>query len=205
MSGARSPTLETLGLIAFVFVLQQFVALVGTVVGLAGLGLGFFALAPPLGVRPWTLVTSVYAHSGLVHLLSNAIALLVVGLVLEQATTRARFHAFFIATGVFAGVTQVLAGQLMGQPTGVLGASGAILALVGYVLVANPVSETILDRLRLTGRAQLVLFVALAVLVTVVTGTAGAALVAHFAGFLLGLLAGRARLLHVGRSTRRPA
>lgn len=197
MSEAYSPTIEILGLIAIVFVLQQFVALLGTAVGLAGLGVGFFALAPPLGGRPWTLVTSVYAHSGLVHLLSNAIALLVVGLVVEQVTTRARFHAFFIATGILAGLTEVLVGQFTGQPTGVLGASGAILALVGYVLVANPVSGTILDRLRLRRGAQFGLFVVLAVVVTIATGTAGAALIAHFVGLLVGLVAGRLRVLHV--------
>jgi len=192
----NSPTVETLVLIAVVFTLQQFATLVGEVVGIAGFGIAFFALSPPLSVYPWTLVTSVYAHSTLVHLLSNAVALLVVGLVVEAVTTRVRFHAFFIATGVLAGVLQVVVSGLSGAPTGVLGASGAILALVGYALAANPVSDTVLDRLRLRRRAQFGLFAALAVVVTLVTGTAGAALIAHFVGLLVGLLAGRLRLLH---------
>ncbi|PSP72904.1 rhomboid family intramembrane serine protease [Halobacteriales archaeon QS_3_64_16] len=193
---ARSPTVETLALIAIVFSLQQFAGLVGSFVGLGGFGIAFFALGPPLAVAPWTLVTSVYAHASLAHLLSNAFALVVVGLVVETVTTRARFHLFFLLTGVLAGLTQVLVGGFVGSPAGVLGASGAILALVGYVLAANPLSETILDRLRLRRRAQLGVFVALALLVTFVTGTAGAALVAHFTGLLLGLLAGRLEVLH---------
>jgi membrane associated rhomboid family serine protease len=196
---ARSPTVETLALIAVVFSLQQFTSLVGSFVGLGGLWIAFFALSPPLGVYPWTLVTSVYAHASLAHLLSNALALVVVGLVVETVTTRVRFHLFFIATGVLAGLTQVLAGGFVRSPTGVLGASGAILALVGYVLAANLLSKTILDRLRLHRRAQLGVFIALALLVTLVTGTAGAALIAHFTGLLLGLLAGRLRVLHADR------
>lgn len=192
----NSPTVETLVLIAVVFTLQQFATLVGEVVGIGGFGIAFFALSPPLSVYPWTLVTSVYAHSTLVHLLSNAVALLVVGLVVEAVTTRVRFHAFFIATGVLAGVLQVIVSGLSGAPTGVLGASGAILALVGYALAANPVSDTVLDRLRLRRRAQFGLFAALAVVVTLATSTAGAALIAHFVGLLVGLLAGRLRLLH---------
>jgi membrane associated rhomboid family serine protease len=195
---ARSPTVETLALIAIVFSLQQFASLVGSFVGLGGFGIAFFALGPPLAVSPWTLVTSVYAHASLAHLLSNALALVVVGLVVEAITTRARFHLFFLLTGVLAGLTQVLVGGFVGSPAGVLGASGAILALMGYVLAANPLSETILDRLRLRRRAQLGVFVALALLVTFMTGTAGAALIAHFTGLLLGLLAGRLEVLHVG-------
>lgn len=199
---ANSPTIETLALIAVVFSLQQFASLVGGLVGLPALGVVFFALSPPLAVYPWTLVTSVYAHSGLVHLLSNAVALLLLGLVVEAVTTRARFHAFFIATGVLAGVLQVVVSGLSGPAAGVLGASGAILALAGYALVANPVSETILDRLRLRRRVQFGLFALLAVVVTLVTGTAGAALIAHFVGLLVGLLAGRLRLLHVDGDSR---
>lgn len=193
---ADSPTVETLAVIAVVFTLQQFASLVGGLVGLPALGIVFFALSPPLSVYPWTLVTSVYAHSGLVHLLSNAVALVLLGLVVEAVTTRTRFHVFFLATGVLAGAVQVVVGGLSGTPTGVLGASGAILALAGYVLAVNPISETILDRLRLRRRAQFGLFALLAVVVTLVTGTAGAALIAHFVGLLVGLLAGRLRLLH---------
>jgi membrane associated rhomboid family serine protease len=197
----NSPTVETLGVIAIVFTLQQFAGLFGTLVGISGFALGFFALNLPLTVYPWTLVTSVYAHVGLVHLLSNAVVLLIVGLVVESVTDRTRYHLFFLATGVLAGLTEVVASGLFGQPTGVLGASGAIFGLVGYVLAANPVSETILDRLRLRRRVQFGLFVLFAVGLTLITGTAGAALIAHFVGLLVGLLAGRLRLLHAGEST----
>ncbi|WP_122089456.1 rhomboid family intramembrane serine protease [Halalkalicoccus subterraneus] len=191
MSGRRgSPTIETLVAFALVFGLQMAVSFVGLMAF-------FFVLAPPVDVRPWTLVTSVYAHGGMGHLLSNALALLVFGLLVERRTTRVRFHAFFITTGVLAGIAQITLGSLAGPPQGVLGASGAIFALMGYVLAGNVVSTTLFDRVRLSGRLQFLLFVLFAALVTVATGAPGVALIAHFTGLVLGLVAGRAGLLDV--------
>jgi membrane associated rhomboid family serine protease len=191
MSGRRgSPTIETLFVFGVVFALQ-------TAVSLVGLMAFFFVLSPPVEVRPWTLVTSVYAHGGTAHLLANSLALLVFGLLVERRTTRFRFHAFFVTTGVLAGVAQITLGSLVGPAQGVLGASGAIFALMGYVLAGNVVSATLLDRFRLSGRLQLVLFVVFAAVVTLATGAPGVALIAHFTGLVLGLLAGRAGILDV--------
>jgi membrane associated rhomboid family serine protease len=151
---------------------------------------GLFVLAPTFPATPWTLITSVYAHAGVGHLLGNALTLAFVGFLLERSTTNARYHAFFVVAGVLAGLAQVVV-----TGSAVLGASGAIFALVGYVVTANPVSEVAFSRLRLTRGVQLVVFALLAVVVTALTGSPGVALVAHFAGFLVGLVAGRLHLL----------
>lgn len=185
-----SPTIETLVVFGVVFALQ-------TAVSFVGLMAFFFVLSPPVEVRPWTLVTSVYAHGGIGHLLANAAALLVFGLLVERRTTRLRFHAFFITTGIIAGVAQITLGSLVGPPQGVLGASGAIFALMGYVLAGNVVSATLLNRFRLSGRVQIALFVVFAAIVTIATGAPGVALIAHFTGLVLGLVAGRAGVLDV--------
>ena len=194
MSDQRSPTVETLFVFGIVFLLQL-------VVDLVGLMTFFFVLAPPVEIRPWTLVTSVYAHGGIGHLLSNSLALLVFGLLVERRTTRFRFHAFFITAGVIAGVAQITLGSLAGPAPGVLGASGAIFALMGYVLAGNVVSATLLNRIRLSGRMQIVLFVIFAAVVTIATGAPGVALIAHFTGLVLGLIAGRAGILDVRNRT----
>ncbi len=185
-----SPTIETLAVFGVVFAFQ-------TAVSFVGLMAFFFVLSPPVEIRPWTLVTSVYAHGGIGHLLANAAALLIFGLLVERRTTRLRFHAFFIITGVLAGVAQITLGSLVGPPQGVLGASGAIFALMGYVLAGNVVSTTLLNRFRLSGRVQVALFVVFAAIVTIATGAPGVALIAHFTGLVLGLVAGRAGVLDV--------
>ncbi|MFC6729971.1 rhomboid family intramembrane serine protease, partial [Natronoarchaeum mannanilyticum] len=148
----RSPTIETLLAFAAVFALQQALSVVD-----ATLAAALFALQLPLEVRPWTLVTSVYAHdpTGLGHLLSNAVALSIVGFALERHTTRWRFHAFFVLTGAAAGAFQVLFNRLLlqvglvGQALPVLGASGAVFALFGYVLAGNRLTGGLLDRIGL--------------------------------------------------------
>jgi len=193
----RSPTVVTLALVLAVFAGQQVAGLLGW--------RGLFALSNPLLARPWTLVTSVYAHASVSHLVANALALALGGLLVERLTTRARFHAFFVTVGSLAGVTQValvgLVGPLVpGMPAqvAVLGASGAILGLYGYLLGANRLTERLVAGIELAPRVQLALGVVLAALITVLTANPGAALVAHFTGLLVGFLAGRGQLLAPG-------
>ncbi|WP_369685128.1 rhomboid family intramembrane serine protease [Haladaptatus sp. YSMS36] len=161
-----------------------------------GLG-GLFVLAQPLLNPPWALVTSVYAHAGVGHLISNAIIVVLAGSLVAWSTTRLRFHAFFVTTGALAGVAEVLISGLLGQPTAVLGASGAAFALVGYVLAANPASTVLFDRLNLPPRVLVVLVAAAGLVLTFLFSAPGSALIAHLTGAMLGLVAGRMRLLRV--------
>jgi membrane associated rhomboid family serine protease len=158
-----------------------------------------FALATPVDYQPWTVVTSVYAHASVGHLVGNAVVLLLVGLFLERQTSDLRFHVFFLGTGALSGLTQVWVSDLVGPSVAVVGASGGIAGLVGYLLAGNRMSDSLLDRTPLSPRAQLLVFVAVAGAVTVATAGRGVALVAHFTGLLIGLLAGRAHLLRPSR------
>ena len=182
---------ETLGLFLVVFALEL-------VAPLVGFGAAAFVLALPLDVHPWTIGTSVYAHASADHLLANAIALLVVGLLVARRTSRLRFHSFFLVTGAISGVATVLVGAVVGGATSVVGASGAILALVGYLLAGNLATESLLGRVALSRRQWAVVVVALAVAVAIVTGGPRVALTAHVVGFLLGLGAGRLHVLRAG-------
>lgn len=186
---ARSPTVDTLGVVLVVFLLQLLLSLVG-------LG-GLFVLAPPITADPVTILTSIYAHASLGHLVANGVVLVVAGFAVERRTTWLRFHLFFLGVGALAGITQVVASGIFGPARGVLGASGAVFGLVGYWLAGNRVSTTLVDRLRLSPRLQLLLFGLAAVVVTVATGRPGVALVAHFTGLFVGLIAGAVQVLDV--------
>jgi membrane associated rhomboid family serine protease len=205
MVSIRSPTLTTLALFAVVFLLETVVGLLA-LLGLGGTWSVLFVLSAPLAEHPWTLVTSVYAHAGVSHLVANALALLVPGFVLERATTRLRYHAFFVGSGLLAGVAEVTLGGLVGTPAGVLGASGAVFAVIGYLLTSNRLTDAVVRGVSLSPNVQFVLFVLLAVLVTVATGSPGVALVAHFTGLFVGLVSGRLHLLRTGaaRADRTP-
>lgn len=187
MTVVGNPVVQTLAAMLVVSLLTWTSSLIGLV--------GMFVLAPPVLFPPWALVTSVYAHASLTHLLSNAIVVAVAGSFVAWSTTRLRFHAFFVTTGTLAGVAQVWAGELLGMPTAVLGASGAALALVGYLITANPASVALFDSLRLSPRIVALVAAVIAIGLTVTFSAPGSALVAHFTGATLGLLAGRTQLL----------
>lgn len=187
---AWNPVVQTLTLMVVVSVATWASAF-------AGFGRDLFVLTAPVGAHPWTLVTSVYAHVGPGHLVSNAVVLVVAGGLVATSTSWARFHVFFVVTGATAGAVQVVALSLFGLPIGVLGASGAVFALVGYVLTSNVLSKVIFDRLRVPWWAIVLALVAISLGLTMQYSAPGSALVAHFTGATLGLVAGRFRLLHV--------
>ncbi len=190
MATRGRPTIETLAVLLLVFVLQRLVG----VVGLAGWQ-ELFVLALPLGVAPWTIATSVYAHLTVAHLVGNAVVLAIVGPLVARRTTRARFHAYFLTTGALAGIAEVVLGSALGPPTAVIGASGAIFALLGYLLAGNVVSTALLDWVDLSARAQLVVVLLVTVALTIATAGSRTALFGHATGLALGLVAGRLHLI----------
>ncbi len=181
------PVLELLFVFVLVYVLQFITAFAGVVESL-------FILSPPIAQNPWTIVTSIYAHNGTGHLLSNAVALVLFGWPVARATTRLRFHLFFIVSGAVAGITQIV----VSDAAGVLGASGAVFALFGYLIVGNRLSSSLVQAVRVPTWVTLVVFIVIAAVVTLATASPGVALIAHFAGLLVGLLAGRIGLLDTG-------
>ncbi len=187
------PTLQTLAVILVVFLAQQVVGLLWAVEYI------LFVLDPTVLVRPWALVTSIYAHSSLAHLLANIVALVVVGPLVARRTTALRYHVFFLTTGALSGLAEVFLGGLVGPPHAVWGASGAVLALLGYLLGGNVVSTRVLDRVQLSARAQLVVFGVLVVVVTLAASGPGSAAIGHATGLACGLAAGRLGIIDVSR------
>jgi membrane associated rhomboid family serine protease len=177
--------------------------------------------------NPWTVVTSVYAHANLGHLLSNAVALVLFGYAVAAATTRLRFHLFFLLTGIVAGLAEILLTDLLAETPvvshllgaapmvdvsatgGVLGASGAVFALLGYLLASNRVVAGLGAVADVPRWAVYLAFLILAGVVTAATASQGVALVAHFTGLLLGLVAGWFNLLRPatadGKTAAQPA
>jgi len=202
--GSGSPIFEVLVVFLLVFAAQLVTALADLVGGL-------FVLSPPVTEDPWTVVTSVYAHAGVGHLVSNAVALVLFGWPVARATTRLRFHLFFVVSGAIAGIAQiVVSGALAGFPlipaeptAGVLGASGAVFALLGYLLASNRLSSGLAGLIPIPQWLAILVFVGVAAAVTLLTAQPGVALIAHFTGLLFGLLTGRLRVLSVRRPSSR--
>jgi membrane associated rhomboid family serine protease len=87
-------------------------------------------------LRVWQLVTYMFIHAGLFHLLFNMLALWMFGAELERTWGTRYFLKFYFVTGVGAGVLTVLVSLLPFGPTrqlygsDVVGASGAIYGLL---------------------------------------------------------------------------
>lgn len=78
----------------------------------------------------WRLLTSVFLHGGIVHLLSNALGLIFVGELLEPLLGRWKFTLVYLGTGILASCASI-----WWYPATVsIGASGAIFGLYGLLL-----------------------------------------------------------------------
>lgn len=80
----------------------------------------------------WTLVTAIFLHSGLVHILYNLFGLALFGSILESIIGTKRFLKLFLIAGLIA--------SLVSLPfyTRVLGASGAIFGIIGMLGILRP-------------------------------------------------------------------
>lgn len=85
--------------------------------------------------RPWTLITSIFLHGGFLHLFFNGIVLFFFGPALEMRIGRRKFLYVFFGAGILAGAAQLL---VIPPDLVVLGASGAILGVLGTLTVLAP-------------------------------------------------------------------
>lgn len=83
-----------------------------------------------------TFLTSMFLHGGWLHLAGNLLFLWVFGDNLEDAMGHLWFLIFYIASGVAAGVAQMLPDPGSGVP--MVGASGAIAGVMGGYLLMFP-------------------------------------------------------------------
>jgi membrane associated rhomboid family serine protease len=155
-----------------------------------------FVLQAPLAEDWWQLPLSVFSHQGPTHLSSNATMVAIFGALVVISSSVFRYHLFFITTGIASGAAQVMATDALGDAGAVLGASGAAMGLIGYVITSNTISSVVLKRVPWWGVAILV--VAVAVALAIWSAALQIANVAHLTGALIGAVAGYFHLLRAG-------
>jgi len=80
----------------------------------------------------WQIVTSMFLHDGILHLASNLLALLVFGFLLEEIISKEDFAVAFFLGGIVSAAVGIFFYPSM------LGASGAIYALLGCLAALRP-------------------------------------------------------------------
>ncbi|MFW6385177.1 MAG: rhomboid family intramembrane serine protease [Halodesulfurarchaeum sp.] len=191
-----------LAAIWIVFLLEMVVLFV---LGSQSLFAALFTLSSRNITYVWTWVTSIFAHSpfNFTHIFFNSIVLYFFGPVVERRVGSRAFAALFLGSGVVAGLAQVLATMAVGGSTSVIGASGAIAALLGVLTVLNPNLRIYLYFiLPMPLWVATLLFAAYSVFVSSLggIGAGGVAQLAHLAGLGLGLAYGSYLKRHGARA-----
>jgi len=85
--------------------------------------------------RPWTIVTNLFIHSGLWHLLANMLTLYFFGSYFSRLVGDSKFLIVYFGGGILGNILYIL----LGEPLSVaVGASGAIFALGGALAMMRP-------------------------------------------------------------------
>jgi membrane associated rhomboid family serine protease len=89
-----------------------------------------------VSAETFTLISSQFLHGGVFHIAGNLLFLWIFGNNVEDRFGRGPFLAFYLVGGIVAGLTQVAIDP--GSTIPVIGASGAIAAVLGAYLVLFP-------------------------------------------------------------------
>jgi membrane associated rhomboid family serine protease len=163
------------------------------------------AAVPPL----LTLLTSMFLHGSLFHLLGNMLYLWIFGNNIEDRLGPVRFALFYLVCGVAAALTHILFEP--GSQVPMIGASGAIAGVLGAYALLYPRARVrtlvflifYIDIVPIPAGLVLGLWFILQVLNVGMGG--GVAWFAHIGGFLAGLVLVRLALGRGARPARPPA
>jgi membrane associated rhomboid family serine protease len=148
-----------------------------------------------------TLLTAMFIHGGLLHIVGNMLFFWAFAPEIEDAMGRARFAVFYLLGGLVASLAQIIMIPYSNVPN--LGASGAIAAVMGAFLISFPydrirtvvflgffVTITLVPSILLVGLWFLLQLFSGVGSLTLRQG-AGIAYMAHVGGFIFGMLTGR--------------
>ena len=163
-------------------------------------------LVPP----PFTVLTSMFLHGGLLHLLGNLLFLWVFGPNVEDVLGRLRFLGFYVASGIAAAAAQTLLSLAQGDPLmPMVGASGAIAGVMAAYMVFFPRARVLtaipifffVRIVQLPAGFFIGLWFVLQLLYASLGGIgSGVAFIAHVGGFVFGWVVTKALVLTTQRN-----
>ena len=149
-----------------------------------------FGLVPLIFWRDfflWQLVSYIFLHGDIFHLLFNLLALYMFGCELERVWGSRFFIKYFFVTGIGAGLTTVCLTPSMALPT--IGASGAIFGILLAYALYYPNQIVYFNFLFPIRMKYLVLIYGLLTFYFSLSGTGGnIAYLAHLGGMVFGLI-----------------
>ncbi len=151
----------------------------------------------------WTIITHMFVHGSIPHLLINMFVLFSLGSLCERIIGRKRFIWFYLVAGLFAGLlsvalslafgTTTLGAKIFGSPDiYMVGASGAIFAIAGLYVILLPKLRFMIIFLPFFSLPAYIMIPVVLFLTWIVSflGNFPIGNAAHFGGFLVGLFYG---------------
>jgi len=145
-----------------------------------------FMLTPNALSMPWQFLTAVFLHGGIGHLFYNLFALFLFGIMLEGLIGSKKFVFMFIITGILANVVSFF----VYPNQSALGASGAIMAIIGCLAVLRPMMTVWAFNLPMPMFIAALLWAGAGFLGMFGFGDQGVGHLAHLAGIFLGVFYG---------------
>lgn len=145
----------------------------------------FMLISSDILSRPWTLITSMFLHSptNTLHILFNMLLLYFFGPIVESRIGTRRFLGLYFGAGIIAALFASF------FYTAALGASGALMGIMGVAVMLMPNMRVLLwGVVPMTLRNLAILFVVIDIFNTF--AATNIATVAHFAGLASGLVYG---------------
>ena len=140
--------------------------------------------------RPWTLLTYMFVHGGLLHLVLNMLVLYFFGSAVEQRMGGRSFLFYYIYCGLGAAVFSLgLSALLPGSVPPFLGASGAVLGVALAFGMFWPDAEVVIFPVAIRARTLVIIMAGVAVFASLVLWNSRWNQVAHLA-HLGGMLSG---------------
>jgi membrane associated rhomboid family serine protease len=138
--------------------------------------------------RPWTILTYMFVHGGVLHLAANMLALYVFGTPVENRLGGRPFLLYYLGCGIGAALASLAMAALHYNPAPVVGASGAVLGIAVAFAMLWPDAEILIFPIPVPIRARVLVFLyAFGQLAMALFGTQdGIAHPAHVGGLLFG-------------------
>lgn len=143
-----------------------------------------------LVTRPWTLITYIFLHNGLFHLLFNMLVLYFFGTALEQRIGNRQLLTIFFTAGILSAIGYKFLSQPIFNisPGPMVGASGAIYGVFAALTILEPDIRVYVYFIPMKLKYALVLFAFFDFLM--VNSSDMIAHTAHLSGLIVGLYMG---------------
>jgi uncharacterized protein len=119
----RSVVLPIIALNIIFFIIQQFSP---------AFTASFLLVSRDILTRPWILITSMFLHANFIHIFFNMYVLFMFGPLLEQRIGPWRFLFIYLVSGIVAAILSSF------FYSSALGASGAIMGIIGVLIILMP-------------------------------------------------------------------